>query len=110
MYVNSRKRTVEIANFLNANKFKSSFYHAGLSKIEKQISFDNWMTEKTPIIVATNAFGMGIDKPNVKVVIHLNLPASIENYIQEAGRGGRNGQKAATNPNCGTQRIFRLCF
>ena len=94
VYVNSRKRTEEIANFLNANAFKSSFYHGGLSAIEKQISFDNWMTEKTPIMVATNAFGMGIDKPNVGVVVHLNLPSSIENYVQETGRAGRNKQKS----------------
>ena len=94
VYVNSRKRTVEIADFLNANHFKSSFYHAGLSTIEKKISFDNWMTEKTPIIVATNAFGMGIDKPNVGIVVHFNLPTSIENYVQETGRAGRNNKKS----------------
>ncbi len=94
VYVNSRIKTKEISTFLNANGFKSGFYHGGLTPLEKQISFDNWMTEKTPIIVATNAFGMGIDKSNVRVVIHLNLPVSIENYIQEAGRGGRNGNKA----------------
>ncbi|ARV06076.1 DEAD/DEAH box helicase [Polaribacter sp. SA4-10] len=94
VYVNSRKKTEEIAAFLNANSFKSSFYHGGLSVVEKKISFDNWMTEKTPIIVATNAFGMGIDKPNVGLVIHFNLPSSIENYVQEAGRAGRNGKKS----------------
>jgi ATP-dependent DNA helicase RecQ len=94
VYVNSRKRTVEIANFLNVNNFKSSFYHGGLSVLEKQISFTNWMTEKTPIIVATNAFGMGIDKPNVGIVVHFNLPTSIENYVQETGRAGRNNKKS----------------
>ena len=94
VYVNSRKRTVEIANFLTANNFKSSFYHAGLSAVEKQLSFTNWMTEKTPIIVATNAFGMGIDKPNVGIVVHYNLPSSIENYVQETGRAGRNNKKS----------------
>ena len=94
VYVNSRKKTEEIAAFLNANSFKSSFYHGGLSVVEKKISFDNWMTEKTPIIVATNAFGMGIDKPNVGLVIHFNLPSSIENYVQEAGRAGRDGKKS----------------
>ncbi len=61
---------------------------------EKQIAFDNWMTEKTPIMIATNAFGMGIDKPNVGVVIHFDLPFSIENYIQESGRAGRNEKKS----------------
>jgi ATP-dependent DNA helicase RecQ len=94
VYVNSRKKTVEIARFLKANNFKSSFYHGGLSAIEKQHSFDNWITEKTPIMVATNAFGMGIDKSNVGVIVHLNLPSSIENYVQETGRAGRNGKKS----------------
>ncbi|MGB0880249.1 MAG: RecQ family ATP-dependent DNA helicase [Polaribacter sp.] len=94
VYVNSRKKTEEIANFLNANTFKSSYYHGGLSLIEKQLSFDNWMTEKTPIMVATNAFGMGIDKPNVGVVVHFNLPSSIENYVQETGRAGRDNEKS----------------
>ncbi|SDS09152.1 ATP-dependent DNA helicase RecQ [Polaribacter sp. KT25b] len=94
IYVTSRKRTEEISNFLNAKNYKSSFYHGGLSAKEKQISFDNWMTEKTPIMVSTNAFGMGIDKPNVGIVVHFDLPFSIENYIQEAGRAGRNGNKS----------------
>lgn len=94
VYVNTRSKTKEISSYLNAQGFKSSFYHGGLSPIEKKLAFDNWMTEKTPIIVATNAFGMGIDKPNVRVVVHINLPSSIENYIQEAGRGGRDGNKA----------------
>jgi len=94
VYVNSRKKTTQIASFLNANNFKSSFYHGGLSSIEKNISFENWMTEKTPIMVATNAFGMGIDKANVGLVIHLDLPTSIENYVQETGRAGRSGKKS----------------
>ena len=94
IYVSSRNKTKEIATFLNANKFKATYYHGGLSAANKQEAFDNWISEKTPIIVATNAFGMGIDKDNVKVVVHLDLPNSIENYIQEAGRAGRNGDKA----------------
>jgi ATP-dependent DNA helicase RecQ len=94
IYINSRKRTEEISNFLNANNFKSGFYHAGLSTEIKKTTFNNWMTEKTPIVVATNAFGMGIDKANVGIVIHLNIPSSIENYVQEAGRSGRSGEKA----------------
>ena len=94
VYVNSRKKTEQIAAFLNANNFKSSFYHGGLSPIEKNISFNNWITEKTPIIVATNAFGMGIDKANVGLVIHYDLPSSIENYVQETGRAGRNNKKS----------------
>ncbi|MGY0427311.1 MAG: RecQ family ATP-dependent DNA helicase, partial [Polaribacter sp.] len=94
IYTNLRKRTAEISTFLNANGFKSAYYHAGLSILEKQTAFDSWMTEKTPIIVATNAFGMGIDKPNVGLVIHFNLPSSIENYVQETGRAGRDKKKS----------------
>ncbi len=94
VYVSTRQNTKEISNYLNANNFSSSFYHGGLTSAEKKEAFDNWMTEKTPIIVATNAFGMGIDKSNVGIVIHLNIPNSIENYVQEAGRAGRNGEKA----------------
>ncbi len=94
VYINSRKKAEEVSSFLNANNLSSSFYHAGLSTEVKKSTFENWMTEKTPIIVATNAFGMGIDKANVGVVIHLNIPSSIENYVQEAGRAGRNGKKS----------------
>ena len=94
VYVNSRKKTEQIATFLNSKNFKSSFYHGGMSSIEKNISFENWMIEKTPIIVATNAFGMGIDKANVGLVIHLDLPSSIENYVQETGRAGRDQKKS----------------
>ncbi|WGH76636.1 ATP-dependent DNA helicase [Tenacibaculum tangerinum] len=94
VYVNTRKKTQEISRYLNAQGYKSSFYHGGLSTIKKKLAFDNWMSEKTPIMVATNAFGMGIDKPNVRLVVHLNVPSSIENYIQEAGRGGRDGVKS----------------
>ena len=94
VYVNSRKKTEQIAAFLNSKNFKSSFYHGGMSSIEKNISFENWMIEKTPIIVATNAFGMGIDKANVGLVIHLDLPSSIENYVQETGRAGRDQKKS----------------
>ncbi|QMU65314.1 MAG: RecQ family ATP-dependent DNA helicase [Flavobacteriaceae bacterium] len=94
VYVNSRKKTQEIASFLNANHIRASFYHGGLSFPEKQIAYDDWIREKTKIMVATNAFGMGIDKANVGLVIHLDIPNSIENYVQEAGRAGRNGNKA----------------
>ena len=94
VYVNSRKKTEQVAAFLNANNFKSSFYHGGLSSIEKNVAFQDWMTEKTPIIVATNAFGMGIDKANVGLVVHLDIPSSIENYVQETGRAGRNNKKS----------------
>ncbi|WP_439131287.1 RecQ family ATP-dependent DNA helicase [Polaribacter sp.] len=94
VYVSSRKKTKEISNFLNANQFKSSFYHGGLTLNEKENAYQNWMSERTPIIVATNAFGMGIDKPNVGIVVHFDLPFSLENYIQESGRAGRNEKKS----------------
>jgi len=91
VYTNNRKQTKEVSNFLKRNNFKSSFYHGGLSHDEKNEAFNNWMSDKTPIMVATNAFGMGIDKANVRAVIHINTPNSLENYIQEAGRAGRDG-------------------
>jgi len=94
VYVSSRNKTKEISKFLTVNGFLASYYHGGLSSSEKQEAFENWMSEKTPIMVATNAFGMGIDKDNVKAVVHLDLPNSVENYIQEAGRAGRNGKKS----------------
>ncbi len=94
VYVNSRIKTEQIAAFLNANTIKSTFYHGGLSTLEKNNAFENWMKEITPVIVATNAFGMGIDKENVGLVIHLDLPSSIENYVQETGRAGRNNKKS----------------
>ncbi len=90
VYTNSRKSCIDISNFLNQQNFKSSYYHGGLQNKDKLIAYENWMLEKTPIIVATNAFGMGIDKSNVRAVIHMNLPNSIENYLQEVGRAGRD--------------------
>jgi ATP-dependent DNA helicase RecQ len=94
LYASSRKKVKSVSNYLNKNNFKSTFYHGGLSTEEKQLSFSNWMQEKTPIMVATNAFGMGIDKKNVQNIIHLDLPNSLENYMQEAGRAGRDENKA----------------
>ena len=94
IYVNSRKKTEDISNFINAKGYLSTFYHGGMTTESKTKAFNSWIKEDRLIMVATNAFGMGIDKPNVKVVIHLDLPASIENYVQEAGRAGRNGEKS----------------
>lgn len=91
IYTSSRKASKSICDYLSANKFQSSFYHGGLSPQEKQEAYKNWLLEETPIMVATNAFGMGIDKDNVETIIHANLPFSIENYMQESGRAGRNG-------------------
>lgn len=92
IYAGTRKNVEQTSIFLNNNGFKSVFYHAGMDKNHKEIAFNAWFTEKSPIMVATNAFGMGIDKPNVRKVIHLQLPNSLENYIQEAGRAGRDKQ------------------
>lgn len=92
IYTNNRKQTKEVCNFLLKNNFKSSFYHGGLSNAEKNEAYTHWMSDETPIMVATNAFGMGINKLNVRTVIHINIPNSLENYIQEAGRAGRDGK------------------
>jgi ATP-dependent DNA helicase RecQ len=90
IYVNNRKQTREVAQFLQRNNFKSSYYHGGLTTSKKSEAYTRWISDETPIMVATNAFGMGIDKSNVRVVIHLNTPNSLENYIQESGRAGRD--------------------
>jgi len=94
IYVRNRKSTVQLSNFLNDNGFQSTFYHGGLSASEKGKHFDAWKYNQKQIMVATSAFGMGIDKADVTTVIHVNLPESIESYFQEAGRAGRNQQRA----------------
>jgi ATP-dependent DNA helicase RecQ len=94
IYVRNRKSCIEIASQLQTLGFTATFYHGGLTSAEKEKNMNLWMEEKVQAIVATNAFGMGIDKANVKTVIHIQLPENIENYYQEAGRAGRNGEKA----------------
>ena len=94
IYANTRKRVQEIAKTLVQNKINADFYHAGLSNEERNRKQEAWIRNKTRVIVATNAFGMGIDKPDVRVVVHLDLPASLEAYYQEAGRAGRDEKKA----------------
>ena len=94
IYVRNRKSTLDISKALNSNGFNCTFYHGGLSPQEKEKNFSSWLNNRSQAIVATNAFGMGIDKPDVKTVIHTDLPDSLESYFQEAGRAGRNGDKA----------------
>lgn len=95
IYVRNRRHTKELSLKLNAWGFKSNYYHGGMTFEQKTAALHTWMTEETPIMVATNAFGMGIDKSNVRLVVHVDIPGSIENFIQEAGRGGRDGKKAS---------------
>jgi ATP-dependent DNA helicase RecQ len=96
IYVRNRKKTEDLSLFLNKNKVSSLAYHAGLKFDERQHIQQQWMDNKVQVICATNAFGMGIDKPNVRFVVHLDLPESLEAYFQEAGRAGRDGKIAYT--------------
>ncbi len=94
VYVRTRGATVEISNFLRQNGFSADAYHGGMSNEERSRKQDEWKNGATRIVVATNAFGMGIDKPDVRWVAHMELPDSLEAYYQEAGRGGRDEKKA----------------
>lgn len=109
VYTRNRKKTKEVAQWLNQQEITATFYHAGLSNETKDARQKSWLSGEHRVMVATNAFGMGIDKPDVRLVVHIDFPDSPEAYFQEAGRAGRDGEKAyavlllprATRPYCG---------
>ncbi|MDZ7646203.1 MAG: helicase-related protein [Cytophagales bacterium] len=94
VYVRSRKSTATLAAFLSKQGVSATFYHAGLTHQERISRQEEWVTNQSRVMVATNAFGMGIDKPDVRVVLHLDIPENLESYYQEAGRAGRDGRRS----------------
>jgi ATP-dependent DNA helicase RecQ len=94
VYCKSRKLTKKIADLLNLQNLYADFYHAGLSNEERSYKQEAWLNNKTRVMVCTNAFGMGIDKPDVRTVIHYDVPDCLENYYQEAGRAGRDEKRS----------------
>ena len=108
IYVRERKKSEDISAFLRANNISADFYHAGLSKEMRSYKQDEWKSGRIRVIVATNAFGMGIDKPDVRFVTHYDLPESLEAYFQEAGRAGRDGLRSYTTLLWNNSDLLRL--
>ena len=108
VYVRNRKRTKEIAQLLQQAGISADYFHAGLSREQKDIRQTRWKNDDCRVIVSTNAFGMGIDKPDVRLVVHLDMPGSLEEYYQEAGRAGRDERKAYAVALCGKTDSAKL--
>jgi len=108
VYSRTRRETKSIAAWLQASGINADYYHAGLNSATREEKQNNWMSGKVPVIVATNAFGMGIDKADVRLVIHMDLPDTLEAYYQEAGRAGRDEKKAYAVIVCGSNDVGQL--
>lgn len=107
VYVRSRRECANIAKFLNDNQINADIYHAGLTPDERSKKQESWKSDSTRVMVATNAFGMGIDKPDVRFVVHKDPPESLEAYYQEAGRGGRDEHKAYAVLLCNNADVYK---
>jgi len=108
VYSRTRRETKAIATWLQESGISADYYHAGLNSATREEKQNNWMSGKVPVIVATNAFGMGIDKADVRLVIHMDLPDTLEAYYQEAGRAGRDEKKAYAVIVCGSNDVGQL--